>query len=330
MTAQQLRKSILQMAVQGKLVPQDLSDEPAHVLLERIRAEKERLIKEKKIKKEKNPSVIYRGTDNLHYEKFADGTVKCIKDEIPFEIPESWAWCRLGMVSTYADSKKKIKSEDIDSNSWVLDLEDIEKGGELRERKIAKEKIIIGDRMSFEEGNILYSKLRPYLLKILVAPSDGLCSSEIVPFSLYGGIIPEYIVAVLKCPYADAIINSVTYGVKMPRVSTGTMSSLLVPLPSINEQQKIVSRLNEVAYNISQYGTIYQQAEELVTGFPQHLRKSILQYAVQGKLVPQNESDEPASVLLERIRAEKEELIKQGKLKKDKHESVIFRRDNSY
>ena len=184
--------------------------------------------------------------------------------------------------------------------------------------------------MSFEEGNILYSKLRPYLLKILVAPSDGLCSSEIVPFSLYGGIIPEYIVAVLKCPYADAIINSVTYGVKMPRVSTGTMSSLLVPLPSINEQQKIVSRLNEVAYNISQYGTIYQQAEELVTGFPQHLRKSILQYAVQGKLVPQNESDEPASVLLERIRAEKEELIKQGKLKKDKHESVIFRRDNSY
>ena len=330
MTAQQLRKSILQMAVQGKLVPQDPSDEPAHVLLERIRAEKERLIKEKKIKKEKNPSVIYRGTDNLHYEKFADGTVKCIKDEIPFEIPESWAWCRLGMVSTYADSKKKIKSEDIDSNSWVLDLEDIEKGGELRERKIAKEKIIIGDRMSFEEGNILYSKLRPYLLKILVAPSDGLCSSEIVPFSLYGGIIPEYIVAVLKCPYADAIINSVTYGVKMPRVSTGTMSSLLVPLPSINEQQKIVSRLNEVAYNISQYGTIYQQAEELVTGFPQHLRKSILQYAVQGKLVPQNESDEPASVLLERIRGEKEELIKQGKLKKDKHESVIFRRDNSY
>ena len=318
------------MAVQGKLVPQDPSDEPAHVLLERIRAEKERLIKEKKIKKEKNPSVIYRGTDNLHYEKFADGTVKCIKDEIPFEIPESWAWCRLGMVSTYADSKKKIKSEDIDSNSWVLDLEDIEKGGELRERKIAKEKIIIGDRMSFEEGNILYSKLRPYLLKILVAPSDGLCSSEIVPFSLYGGIIPEYIVAVLKCPYADAIINSVTYGVKMPRVSTGTMSSLLVPLPSINEQQKIVSRLNEVAYNISQYGTIYQQAEELVTGFPQHLRKSILQYAVQGKLVPQNESDEPASVLLERIRGEKEELIKQGKLKKDKHESVIFRRDNSY
>ena len=330
MTAEQLRKSILQMAVQGKLVPQDPNDEPAHILLERIRAEKERLIKEKKIKKEKNPSTIYRGTDNLHYEKFADGTVRCIKDEIPFEIPKSWAWTRLGMVSTYADFKKKIKPEDIDSNTWVLDLEDIEKGGELRERKVAKEKTIKGDRTSFEEGNILYSKLRPYLLKILVAPSDGLCSSEIVPFSLYDRIIPEYMVAVLKCPYADAIINSVTYGVKMPRVSTETMTSLLVPIPPINEQRKIVHSLNEVACNISQYDTIYQQAAELATRFPQQLRKTILQHAVQGKLVPQDKSDEPASVLLERIRAEKEELIKQGKLKKDKHESVIFRRDNSY
>ena len=318
------------MAVQGKLVPQDPNDEPAHILLERIRAEKERLIKEKKIKKEKNPSTIYRGTDNLHYEKFADGTVRCIKDEIPFEIPKSWAWTRLGMVSTYADFKKKIKPEDIDSNTWVLDLEDIEKGGELRERKVAKEKTIKGDRTSFEEGNILYSKLRPYLLKILVAPSDGLCSSEIVPFSLYDRIIPEYMVAVLKCPYADAIINSVTYGVKMPRVSTETMTSLLVPIPPINEQRKIVHSLNEVACNISQYDTIYQQAAELATRFPQQLRKTILQHAVQGKLVPQDKSDEPASVLLERIRAEKEELIKQGKLKKDKHESVIFRRDNSY
>ena len=103
MTAHQLRKSILQMAVQGKLVPQDPSEEPAELLLERIRAEKQRLIQENKIKKEKKPSIIFRGADNLHYEKFSDGTVKCIKDEIPFEIPKSWRWARLGAISTYAE-----------------------------------------------------------------------------------------------------------------------------------------------------------------------------------------------------------------------------------
>ena len=330
MTAQQLRKSILQMAVQGKLVPQDPSDEPAHILLERIRAEKERLIKEKKIKKEKNPSVIYRGTDNLHYEKFADGTVKCIEDEIPFEIPESWAWVRLGTISTYAETKRKINIQEAPSDVWSLDLEDIEKGGRLLEYKTAKDRKTVGDRNIFKAGNILYSKLRPYLLKILIAQKDGICSSEIVPFSLYGGIISEYVITVLKCPYIDNFINSATYGVKMPRVSTETMSSLFIPIPSIKEQQRIVRKLNEATPIISEYDSVYSRVEELDIKFPQQLKKSILQWAVQGKLIQQDENDEPASMLLERIRAEKEELINQGKLKKDKHESVIFRRDNSY
>jgi len=266
----------------------------------------------------------------LHYEKFADGTIKCIENELPFEIPESWAWVRLGTISTYAETKRKINIQEAPSDVWSLDLEDIEKGGRLLEYKTAKDRKTVGDRNIFKAGNILYSKLRPYLLKILIAQKDGICSSEIVPFSLYGGIISEYVITVLKCPYIDNFINSATYGVKMPRVSTETMSSLFIPIPSIKEQQRIVRKLNEATPIISEYDSVYSRVEELDIKFPQQLKKSILQWAVQGKLIQQDENDEPASMLLERIRAEKEELFKQGKLKKEKHKSVIFRRDNSY
>ena len=330
MTGQQLKNSILQMAVQGKLVPQDPNDEPASVLLERIRAEKEQLIKEGKIKKEKNPSVIFRGADNLPYEKIGKNEPVCIADEVPFDIPESWEWARLGTISTYADTKKKINAQSADPNTWGLDLEDIEKGGRLLYKKRVSERKAVGDKTIFEKGNILYSKLRPYLLKILVAPDDGICTTEIVPFSVYGDILPEYIVAFLKCPYVDGIINSVTYGVKMPRVGTETMVSLLVPIPPISEQSRIVKKLKDVMPNVQRYDLFQARAKKLSEQFPDQLKKSILQEAVQGKLVLQNPNDEPASVLLERIRAEKEQLIKAGKIKRDKHESVIFRRDNSY
>lgn len=193
MTGQQLKNSILQMAVQGKLVPQDPNDEPASVLLERIRAEKEQLIKEGKIKKEKNPSIIFRGADNLPYEKVGKNEPVCIADEVPFEIPESWEWTRLGLISSYAETKKKIKAQDASPDLWQLDLEDIEKGGRILEYKTVGERKAIGDKTFFEAGNVLYSKLRPYLLKVLVAPADGICTPEIVPFSLYGNILPEYV-----------------------------------------------------------------------------------------------------------------------------------------
>ena len=330
MTGQQLKNSILQMAVQGKLVPQDPNDEPASVLLERIRVEKEQLIKEGKIKKEKNPSVIFRGADNLPYEKIGKNEPVCIADEVPFDIPESWEWVRLGTISTYAETKKKINAQDADPNLWGLDLEDIEKGGQLISQKTVGERKAVGDKTIFKCGDILYSKLRPYLLKILVAPNNGICTPEIVPFNLYGKINAYYIVEFLKSPYVDQVINSVTYGVKMPRVGTETMTSLLVPLPPISEQARIVARLKCVLSAVQSYNTAYDKGEKLTTEFPIQLKKSILQYAVQGKLVPQDPADEPASVLLERIRAEKEQLIKEGKIKRDKHESVIFRRDNSY
>ena len=329
MTAQQLKNSILLMAVQGKLVPQDPNDEPASVLLERIHAEKERLIKEKKIKREKNPSVIFKGADNTPYEKIGD-EVRSLTDEVPFDIPDSWEWVRLGNISSYAGAKQKVNATSADPSIWGLDLEDIEKGGRLLEHKTVGERKAVGDKTVFTKGDILYNKLRPYLLKILVAPDDGICTPEIVPFRVYGGIDPNYIVNYLKSPYVDNLINSITYGVKMPRVGTETMTSLLVPIPPLEEQQRIVEKIDEVASAVSAYDVAYQKTETLNSAFPEALKKSILQEAVQGKLVPQDPSDEPAEALLERIRVEKQRLIKEGKIKKDKHESVIFRRDNSH
>ena len=330
MTGQQLKNSILQMAVQGKLVPQGPNDEPASVLLERIRKEKEQLIKDGKIKKEKNPSYIFRGADNLPYEKVGKNEPVCIADEVPFEIPESWEWVRLGSISTYSHTKQKINAQNADPKIWGLDLEDIEKGGRLLVQKSVGERKAVGNKTFFDKGDILYSKLRPYLLKILIAPDCGICTPEIVPFKVFGKINPEYIVAFLKCPYVDAIINSVTYGIKMPRVSKETMTSLLVPIPPLSEQMRIVNKLNEVQPITEKYSAMYIQTKTLDHEFPELLKKSILQEAVQGKLVPQDPSDEPASVLLERIRAEKDRLIQEGKIKRDKHESVIYRRDNSH
>ena len=329
MTAQQLKNSILLMAVQGKLVPQDPNDEPASILLERIHAEKERLIKEKKIKREKNPSVIFKGADNTPYEKIGD-EVRSLADEVPFDIPDSWEWVRLGNISSYAETKQKVNATSADPSIWGLDLEDIEKGGRLLEHKTVGERKAVGDKTVFVKGDILYSKLRPYLLKILVAPDDGICTPEIVPFRVYGGINPNYIVNYLKSPYVDNLINSITYGVKMPRVGTETMTSLLVPIPPLEEQLRIVEKIDEVASAVSAYDVAYQKTEALNSTCPEALKKSILQEAVQGKLVPQDPSDEPAEALLERIRAEKQRLIKEGKIKKDKHESIIFRRDNSH
>ena len=266
---------------------------------------------------------------NTPYEKIGNEVVS-LEDEIPFEIPDSWEWVRLGIVSTYAETKEKINAQNADPSIWGLDLEDIEKGGRLLCKKRVSERKAIGDKTLFFRGDILYSKLRPYLLKILVADDDGICTPEIVPFKMYGGINPEYIVFYLQSPYVDNYINSITYGVKMPRVGTETMVSLLVPLPPLNEQNRIVNKIKEVIPTVAEYEKATDQIDNLNNSFPEQLKKSILQWAVQGKLVPQDENDEPAEVLLERIRAEKEALIKAGTIKRDKHESVIFRRDNSH
>ena len=225
---ERLKKSILQEAIEGRLVPQDPNDEPASVLLAKIRKEKEQLVKAGKLKKK-----------DLEETPISE-------DEKPFEIPESWEWVRLGEISTYANTKKKINAAQADSNLWGLDLEDIEKGGRLLCLKSVGERKAIGDKTCFSEGDILYSKLRPYLLKILIAPRDGICTPEIIPFTCYGCICKEFIVSLLKSAYVDDYINSVTFGVKMPRVSTETMFSLVIPLPPLAEQKRIVAKIEQL------------------------------------------------------------------------------------
>ena len=329
MTAQQLKNSILQMAVQGKLVSQDPNDEPASVLLERIRKEKEQLIKDGKIKKNKKESYIFRGADNLHYEQIGK-EIRCIEDELPFEIPGSWEWCKLGNISTYTQTNPKIKPSDVAPNTWELNLEDIEKGGKLLQRKRVFQCNSKGDKTVFSKNDILYSKLRPYLLKVLVADEDGICTSEIVPFKVYSNILPEYIVLILKSPFIDSYINSVTYGVKMPRAGTDTMINLYVPLAPINEQKNILKKIKELEPIIEKYKKVENELYILNSNIKEQLKKSILQYAIEGNLVQQDPNDEPAFVLLERIREEKNKLVAEGKIKKDKNESIIYRRDNSY
>ncbi|PJE98864.1 restriction endonuclease subunit S [Prevotella intermedia] len=331
MNGKQLKNSILQWAIQGKLVPQDPNDEPASVLLEKIRLEKERLIKEKKIKRDKNASIIYRGEDNSYYEKFiATGMVKCIDEEIPFEIPQGWEWCRLGEISTYAQTKKKINAANADVQLWGLDLEDIKKGGKLLYRKTVGERKAIGDKTIFNRGDILYSKLRPYLLKVLIAPESGICTPEIIPFTCYGNICKEYIVSLLKSPYVDDYINAVTYGVKMPRVGTETMTSLLVPFPPISEQLRIVAKTEQLMKYVDEYEKIQDKLDCLNEELPIILRKSLLQEAIQGKLVPQIELEGTAQELHEQIKSEKQSLVKEGKLKKSAlTDSVIFKGDDN-
>ena len=331
MNGKKLKNSILQWAIQGKLVPQDPNDEPASVLLDKIRQEKERLIKEKKIKRDKNASIIYRGEDNSYYEKMlATREVKCIDEEIPFEIPQGWEWCRLGEISTYAQTKRKINASNADSQLWGLDLEDIEKGGKLLNVKTVGERKAIGDKTIFNRGDILYSKLRPYLLKILVAPEEGICTPEIIPFTCYGNICKDYIVSFLKSPYVDDYINSVTFGVKMPRVSTETMTSLLVPLPPLSEQFRIDTKTKELMPYIDGYGKAQNKLNKLNEELSNTIRKSILQEAIQGKLVPQIAEEGTAKDLLEQIKAEKQKLVKEGKLKKYAlASSAIFRGDDN-
>ena len=266
-----------------------------------------------------------------YYEKFlATGEVKCIDAEIPFEIPKGWEWCRLGEISTYAQTKRKINASNADTQLWELDLEDIEKGGRLLNIKTVGERKAIGDKTVFNRGDILYSKLRPYLLKILVAPERGICTPEIIPFTCYGNICKDYIVSFLKSPYVDDYINSATFGVKMPRVSTETMTSLLVPLPPLSEQFRIDTRIKELMPYIDEYGKAQDKLNKLNEELSNTIRKSLLQEAIQGKLVPQIAEEGTAQELLELIKTEKQKLVKEGKLKKSAlNDSVIFRGDDN-
>ena len=331
MTGQQLKNSILQMAVQGKLVPQDPNDEPASVLLERIRVEKEQLIKEGKIKKEKNPSVIFRGADNLPYEKVGKNEPVCIADEVPFDIPESWEWVRLGNIGDWGSGATPnrttpeyyngnipwLKTGDLNDN-YITDIPET-----ITELALAKTSVRlnpIGSVLIAMYGATI-GKLG--ILKIPATTNQACCAC--VPFT---DIYNEFLFYFLMSQKVAFVKRG--EGGAQPNISKEKIVSTLMPLPPVAEQKRIVEKLRILQPYIDYYAVLEKSDIKLTQSFPEKLKKCILQYAVQGKLVPQDPADEPASVLLERIRAEKEQLIKKGKIKRDKHESVIFRRDNSY
>lgn len=299
MTPEQLKASILQYAIQGKLVEQRPEEGTGEELYQQIQAEKQRLIKEKKIKKEKTLAEITEG-------------------EIPFDIPDSWKWVKLGDCTGYAQTKEKVSPKDITGDMWSLDLEDVQKDtGAILVKTKASERKISGDKVKFHKGQVLYSKLRPYLKKILVAPDGGICTPEMVPFDTY--LIDEnYIAYVLRSPHIDYVINSVTYGVKMPRVGTDTMTNLLIPLPPLAEQKRIVAKIEELLPYVDCYAAAYEKLEQFNAKFPEDMKKSILQYAIQGKLVEQREEEGTGEELYRQIQAEKKRLIKEGKIKKEK------------
>ena len=336
MTAQQLKNSILQMAVQGKLVPQDPNDEPASVLLERIRAEKEQLIKQKKIKREKSPSYIFRGADNTPYEKIGNNDPVSIADEVPFEIPDTWEWVRCASLGEI------VRGSGIKRTETVADGLPCVRYGELYttyNTSFTRTKSFITAELDekckhFGYGDILMTltgenkpdiaKAVAYLGNVPVAAGGDLA------YWTHHGMNPLYLVYALSCPYAISKKVYLATGDIIVHISGDKIGSILLPIPPLQEQARIVARIEETETLLSRYNATEQQLSSLQNSFPDQLKKSILQMAVQGKLVPQNPTDEPASVLLERIRAEKQRLIKEGKIKKDKHESVIFRRDNSH
>ena len=333
MTGQQLKNSILQMAVQGKLVPQDPNDEPASVLFERIRKEKEQFIKEGKIKKEKNSSCIFRGADNLPYEKVGKNEPVCIADEVPFDIPDSWEWVRLSKIvynrgqMTPANDFCYIDIGSIDNiNQKLSDEENI----------IAADKAPSRARKIVDIGDILYSTVRPYLHNMCIVDRSfshqPIASTGFATLTCHTGFYNEFLFYYLMSPDFDAYANDTdnAKGVAYPAINDNKLYQALIPIPPAAEQKQIVEKIKEVLPYVDTYRTVYAEAESLNNAFPDRLKKSILQEAVQGKLVPQDPADEPASVLLKRIRAKKQKLIAEGKIKKDKHESVIFRRDNSH
>ncbi len=326
-----LRQKILDLAIRGKLVPQDPDDEPASVLLERIRQQKQQMVKEGKLKPKdiKNDSVIFVGEDNLHYEKFADGSVKCIEDEIPFDIPGSWAWTRIKTVSVdlpYGTSKKSNSSGKV----AVLRMRNLQDG-------------------EIDYSDLVYSSDEADIEKYYLLENDLLFnrtnSAEWVgKTSIYRGDTPaiyagylirirtplcgEYLNAVMNSSYAkNYCIRVKTDAVNQSNINAQKLGMFLVPVAPIKEQHRIVTSFKRTF----EFTQCIQSEKKELSALIQSTKVKILDLAIRGQLIPQDPNDEPASVLLERIRAEKEELIKQGKIKRDKKESVIFRgEDNSY
>ena len=333
MNGKQLKNSILQWAIQGKLVPQDPNDEPASVLLEKIRQEKERLIKEKKIKRDKNASIIYRGEDNSYYEKMlATGEVKCIDEEIPFDVPNGWEWTRIGNIFNHTSGKQQSSSN---------------KGGGTPQKFITTSNLYWGH---FILENVKVMNFTDEEIKTCSATKGDLLVCE--GGAGYGRSAiwnEDYDICLQNhvhrlrpcvsgiCEYVYHFIyllkesnNLASVGTAMPGLSANRLKGLLLPFPPLSEQRRIVAKLAELLPQIEKYNNVQNKLDELNTTIKDCLKKSILQEAIQGKLVPQLAEEGRAQELLEQIKAEKRKLVKEGKLKKSTlSDSVIFRGDDN-
>ena len=336
MDTKALRQKILDLAIRGKLVPQDPNDEPASVLLEKIREQKQQMFKEGKLKKKdiKNDSIIFKGEDNLHYEKFQDGTVKCIEDEIPFEIPEGWAWSRLAALTMLMTKGASPKWQGVDyTSSGIMFITSENVGVEtllLESPKFLPEKINeIQPRSILETHDILTNIVGASIGRTCeYTLTDSANTNQAV--AIIRLIVVDMVAYIVKCLNSDYCVNlmlSNQVNVARANLSLSSLANFLMPIPPLKEMYRITTRLDRSLQHLSDIQSNEDNLRQLIF----FSKAKILDLAIRGKLVPQNPDDEPASVLLERIRAEKEELIKQGKIKRDKKESIIFKgEDNSY
>ena len=273
-----------------------------------------------------------KGADNTPYEKIGD-EVRSLADEVPFDIPDSWEWVRLGSIVynrgqiTPSTDFCYIDIGSIDNKNQKLNPTDT---------VIAPDKAPSRARKLVDKGDVLYSTVRPYLHNMCIVDRDFSCipiaSTGFAVLTCHAELCNKFLLYYMMSPDFDAYANNTdnAKGVAYPAINDDRLYKALIPIPPLGEQFRIVSAIESVDASIRDYGVKEEALRALNGSFPESLKKSILQEAVQGKLVPQDPSDEPAEALLERIRVEKQRLIKEGKIKKDKHESVIFRRDNSH
>ena len=321
MKAEVLRKSILQMAIQGKLVLQNSADEPASVLLQKIRAEKEKLIKEGKIERDKTDSVIFKGEDGKFYEKTGK-EVKDITEDVDFELPQGWELIRLSNIAELGSGFTPKLSE-LSNKGEVpyFKVSDMNTEGNEKYLMTSNLYYVGGQGKIWDSGTIVFPKNGGAVFKnkkrILIKKSVVDLNTGTFKPSNY-----------IYLGYAYLVFQSIDFrkhfkGTALPTINSNFMNNLLFGLPPYEEQKRIVEAIEKFEPLLSEYDKLEQQAEKLDGEIFDKLKKSILQYAIQGKLVPQDSSDEPASVLLSKIKAEKEKLIKEGKIKKEKPLSPI-------
>ena len=330
MDTKALRQKILDLAIRGKLVPQDPNDEPASVLLERIREQKKQMVKDGKLKPKdiKKDTVIFKGDDNLHYERFNDGTVKCIEDEIPFNLPEGWVWTKLGCITDVIQYGLSNSAEST-GDYRLLRITDIQ-DGYVDWESVPFTNTDAAKKYLLHKNDIVFARTGATVGKsflITDLPYDSVYASYLIRIRLIKGISANYIYQFFNSYCYWKQVTGKAIGVGQPNCNGTALKELFIPLPSQAEQNRIVS----VANNLLKIADIISFEQEDLSELIQTAKSKILDLAIRGKLVPQDPNDEPASMLLERIRAEKEELIKQGKIKRNKKESVIFKGDdNSY